>query len=68
MRHALLQIVWTEMCVGSVWTQPPCNDKDPPSVFFLKLIKLRIVPSIYLNAPFLRKSFMIQLHLQKKWV
>ncbi len=23
------------MCVGSVCTQPPYNDKDPPSVFFL---------------------------------
>ncbi len=22
------------MCVGSVCTQPPYNDKDPPSVFF----------------------------------
>ncbi len=35
MRHALLQVVWTEMCVGSVCTQPPYNDKDPPSVFYL---------------------------------
>ncbi len=34
MRHALLQVVWTEMCVGSVYTQPRYNDKDPPSVFF----------------------------------
>ncbi len=34
MRHALLQVVWTEMCVGSVCTQPPYNDKDPPSSFF----------------------------------
>ncbi len=22
------------MCIGSVYTQPPYNDKDPPSVFF----------------------------------
>ncbi len=35
MRHALLQIVWTEMCVGSVCTQPPYNDKDPPVFFFI---------------------------------
>ncbi len=34
MRHALLQVIWTEMCVGSVCTQPPYNDKNPPSVFF----------------------------------
>ncbi len=38
MRHALLQVVWTEMCVGSVCTQPPYNDKDPSSVcFFISL-------------------------------
>ncbi len=35
MRHALLHVVWTEMCVGSVCTQPPYNDKNPPSVFYL---------------------------------
>ncbi len=23
------------MCVGSVFTQPPYNDKNPPSVFFI---------------------------------
>ncbi len=34
MLHALLQVVWTEMCVGSVCTQSPYNDKNPPSVFF----------------------------------
>ncbi len=33
MRHALLQVVWTEMHVGSVCTQPPYNDKDPPRGF-----------------------------------
>ncbi len=38
MRHAILQPVWTEMCVGSVCTQPHYNDKDPPSVF-LNLVK-----------------------------
>ncbi len=27
MLHALLQVVWTEICVGSVCTQPPYNDK-----------------------------------------
>ncbi len=26
------------MCVGSVCTQPPYNDKDPPSVFLFFLI------------------------------
>ncbi len=26
MRHALLRVVWTEMCVGSVCTQPPYNN------------------------------------------
>ncbi len=35
MLHAVLQVVWTEMCVGSVCTQPPYNDKNPPSVFFI---------------------------------
>ncbi len=35
MLQALLQVVWTEMCVGSVCTQPPYNDKNPPSVLFL---------------------------------
>ncbi len=39
MRHALLQVVSTEMCVGSVCTQPTYNDKDPPSVFFFYLVK-----------------------------
>ncbi len=38
MRHALLQVVSTEMCVGSVCTQPPYNDKDPRR-FFLYLVK-----------------------------
>ncbi len=28
----ILQAVWTEMCAGSVCTQPPYNDKDQPSV------------------------------------
>ncbi len=32
MLHALLQVVWTEMCVGSVCTQPPYNDNNPPSI------------------------------------
>ncbi len=35
MLHALLQVVWTEMCFGSVCTQPPYNVRNPPSVFFL---------------------------------
>ncbi len=39
MRHILFQAVWTEMCVSSVCTQPPYNDKDPPSVFFFYLVK-----------------------------
>ncbi len=34
MLHALLQVVWAEMCVSSVCTQPPYNDKNPPSVVF----------------------------------
>ncbi len=29
-----LHVVWTSMCVGSVCTHPPYNDKNPPSVFF----------------------------------
>ncbi len=45
MRHALLQAVWIEMCVGSVCAQP--NDKNPPSVFFLILLN---------NFPFLKSS------------
>ncbi len=39
MLHALFQVVLTEMCVGSVCTQPPYNDKNPLSVFFFYLIK-----------------------------
>ncbi len=35
MLHSLLLVVWTELCVGSVCTQPPYNDKNPPSVLFL---------------------------------
>ncbi len=27
------------MCVGSVCTQPPYNDKDPPSSFFFNHVK-----------------------------
>ncbi len=42
MLHELLQVVWTEMCVGSVCTQPPYNDKNPPSVFFV--ISLNVFP------------------------
>ncbi len=38
MLHALLQVVWTEMCVGSVCTQPLYNDKNPPC-FFLNLLR-----------------------------
>ncbi len=34
MQNSLLHVVWTEMFVGSVCTQPPYNDKNPPSVFF----------------------------------
>ncbi len=40
MLHALLQVVWTEMCVGSLCTQPPYNDKNLPSVFFYLLKSL----------------------------
>ncbi len=28
-------VVWTEMCVGSLCTQPPYNAKNPPSIFFV---------------------------------
>ncbi len=28
------------MCVGSVYTQPPYNDKNPPSVFFFLSTKI----------------------------
>ncbi len=38
MLRALLEVVWTEMCVGSVFTQPPYNDKNPPSFFFFYLL------------------------------
>ncbi len=34
MQNSLLHVVWTEMCVGSVCTQPPYNDKNPPNAFF----------------------------------
>ncbi len=46
MRHALLQVVRTEMCVDSVCTQPPYNDKDPPSVFF---ILVKSFPIFHIN-------------------
>jgi len=39
MLRALLQVVWTELCVGSVCTQPPYNDKNPPSCFLFNLLK-----------------------------
>ncbi len=41
MLHALLQVVWTEMCVGSVCTQPPYNDKIHP-VFLFESTKIFI--------------------------
>ncbi len=34
MQNSLLHVVLIEMCVGSVCTQPPYNDKNPPGVFF----------------------------------
>ncbi len=37
MVHALLQVVWTEMCVGSVCTQPPY--KRATQCFFFNLVK-----------------------------
>ncbi len=40
MLHALLQVVWTELFVGSVCIQPPDNDKNPPSVFFFLSTKI----------------------------
>ncbi len=34
-------VVWTEMCLGSVCTQPHYNDNNPPGVFiFIKSNKL----------------------------
>ncbi len=38
-----MPVVWTEMCVGSVYTQQPYNDKNPPSVFFF-VISLNVFP------------------------
>ncbi len=35
-------VVWTEMCVGSVCTQPPYDDKNRPSVFFFLSTKIFI--------------------------
>ncbi len=32
----LFYMVWTKMCVRSACTQPPYNDKNPPSAFFFK--------------------------------
>ncbi len=29
-QNSLLHAVWTEMCLGSVWPQPPYNDKNTP--------------------------------------
>ncbi len=47
MLHALFQVVWTEMCAGSVCTQPPYNDKNLAVFFcffypFLKLSCLSV--------------------------
>ncbi len=47
MQNSLLHVVWTEMCVGSVCTHPPYNDKNPPGAFFLIPIN---------NNPFLKSS------------
>ncbi len=38
---ALLQVVWTEMCVSSVCTQPPYNDTNPPFFFFFFFLDFR---------------------------
>ncbi len=39
MQNSLLHVVWTEVCVATrcvkVCTQPPYNDKNPSSVFFI---------------------------------
>ncbi len=37
MQNALLHVVWTEMCVGSVCKHPPYNNTNPPSVYFIFL-------------------------------
>ncbi len=39
MLHALLQFFLTEMCVGSVCTQPPYNDKKSTQCFIFSLLK-----------------------------
>jgi len=33
MQNSLLHGVWIQMCVGSVCTQPPYNDKNPTTPF-----------------------------------
>ncbi len=53
MLHALLQVVGTEMCVGSVCTQPPYNDKNPPVFVFYLLKSLplsQIEPSVHVTS------------------
>ncbi len=42
MLHALLQVVWAEMCFGSVCTQPPYNDKNPSGVLIFSSSKICI--------------------------
>ncbi len=42
MQNSLLHVVWTEMCVGSVCTQPPYNDKNPPNGFYLIYFLIQI--------------------------
>ncbi len=54
------------MCVSSVCTQPPYNDKDPPSVFFFYLIKSFPLSQIEpISDACLCDITQIQLHLQK---
>ncbi len=36
MQNSLLYVVWTEMCVGSVCTHLPYNEKSTQCFFFFK--------------------------------
>ncbi len=46
MRHALLQVVWTEMCVDSVRNHPIMIKIHPVSFFLKNLVKSNLLSQI----------------------
>ncbi len=39
------------MCLSSVWTQPPYNDKNPFTIFFLQKKKVSIIKPFWFSLP-----------------